>query len=58
LKNSLVEKQGEATCGKLDISKHKLEEVLLLETELLEEKCKHYTRIECGNIKNHTVPRR
>jgi hypothetical protein len=45
-KLSLVEKQRDAACGQLDISKCKLEEVLLLETELLEEKCKHYTQVE------------
>jgi hypothetical protein len=42
-KLSLVEKQREAACGKLDISKHKLEEVLLLETELTEENISHKT---------------
>jgi hypothetical protein len=40
----------EAACEKLDISKSKFEEVLLLGTDLIEEKCKHYTQVEM-NVK-------
>jgi hypothetical protein len=54
-KLSLVEKQREAACGKLDISKCKLEEVLLLETELIEEKCKHYTQVELNVEMTKTI---
>jgi hypothetical protein len=54
-KLSLVEKHQEAACGKLDISKCKLEEVLLLETELIEEKCKHYTQVELNVEMSETI---